>query len=949
MAKGKSVAVKKSDIQTIVFDPYKSLDKEINKAEKQFGLASMSLDKKEPRFSTGLASLDLQLAGGLLGGGWYTCFGGEQSCKSTLAMTIVSSIVKQLSFIGPGFYFDYEGSFQADYMENIMRAMRSTMPLDNLFGILDDNTGNYIVSPRVRYEQPNTGEAFFRFLGKFLKMIPDKLRKGDKWYYVYENTTENKKICGGHYDKEYLAKHGKLRIPAPDGSIQAIFLVDSYPAMYPQQAEEKDDGDKSVGLQARMFAEGLKKVKSKLRKKRVVVVGINQLRQKPMVLFGSPEYEPGGEALKFYCMAGDTLLQTESGLVYAEEYYHNPVGGILSAKEVEQPKVFDKMGYSQIVSITTSLGNTLRGKPGHKVLAIKSGGCSPKWTSLSKITASSEYYVPVKVGGDVWSKENVTFDFVTHSHHNNEVTIPDLPEQMTVELAQLLGHLTGDGHVPGNGTVHFVSGDKDSFYDYVELFYDCFDLDISERVVEKENKYEVSLHSSQLSQYLSYLGATGYSRTKSVPWAIRQSTKEVVIAYLRGLFDADGCCGDKSISLSTSSKKLAVEVQQLLLNLGIVSSIKEYRQNYHKQIHMDLAYQVVMFGSNASTFYDIVGFVCERKNDKFIAEGGYHNEIWSKDCLPFDLVGWRRDIKGKVKEWVSEAKGERKYYRLRHFSEEWFASKYEEIESFRTSHERDNRRKDLERLHRFIRITRDNNWIWVKVTDTDFSHVREMTYDANMPITSTIVTSGIISHNSDVRLRAASCALSAVGAQGKGNIEEEDSVVGNGTDSYRYIRLRTYKNKLGGIPNQEIYLRLTVEDANGDATGFCQTWDTFQYFKLTGQITGAKKKFKFVDSMMYVDRDGVEQTVKFKHPFIGFTMNWMDLKMLVESSKKEIAGLCKKIGLKKPVMIRDLIFHQIQSGSSHEWQKIAKRISAMESRSRKAKKGKKEVDDDDDD
>jgi hypothetical protein len=44
----------------------------------------------------------------------------------------------------------------------------------------------------------------------------------------------------------------------------------------------------------------LKRVKGKLRGKRILVYGINQLRLRPMVMFGPPEYEPCGEALKLF-------------------------------------------------------------------------------------------------------------------------------------------------------------------------------------------------------------------------------------------------------------------------------------------------------------------------------------------------------------------------------------------------------------------------------------------------------------------------------------------------------------------------------------------------------------------------------------------------------------------------------------------------------------------------
>ena len=80
------------------FNPYAHLGSEIDSMEKKFGLMSMAVSESEDRLSTGLLSIDVNLAGGLLPGGWYTFFGGEQSCKSTLATTAMGSIATNASF-----------------------------------------------------------------------------------------------------------------------------------------------------------------------------------------------------------------------------------------------------------------------------------------------------------------------------------------------------------------------------------------------------------------------------------------------------------------------------------------------------------------------------------------------------------------------------------------------------------------------------------------------------------------------------------------------------------------------------------------------------------------------------------------------------------------------------------------------------------------------------------
>jgi recombination protein RecA len=59
-------------------------------------------------------------------------------------------------------------------------------------------------------------------------------------------------------------------------------------------------GDSHVGLQARLMSQALRKITGSLSRTGTAAVFINQLREKVGVMYGSPETQPGGRALKFY-------------------------------------------------------------------------------------------------------------------------------------------------------------------------------------------------------------------------------------------------------------------------------------------------------------------------------------------------------------------------------------------------------------------------------------------------------------------------------------------------------------------------------------------------------------------------------------------------------------------------------------------------------------------------
>jgi recombination protein RecA len=79
-----------------------------------------------------------------------------------------------------------------------------------------------------------------------------------------------------------------------------IIVVDSVAALVPRKELEGEMGDSHVGLQARLMSQAMRKLTGVISKTKVVVIFINQIREKIGVMFGSPETTPGGRALKFY-------------------------------------------------------------------------------------------------------------------------------------------------------------------------------------------------------------------------------------------------------------------------------------------------------------------------------------------------------------------------------------------------------------------------------------------------------------------------------------------------------------------------------------------------------------------------------------------------------------------------------------------------------------------------
>ena len=91
-----------------------------------------------------------------------------------------------------------------------------------------------------------------------------------------------------------------------------VIIVDSVAALTPKSELDGDIGDSSVGVQARMMSQAMRKLNGVVKSNNVLMIFINQIRMKIGVMFGSPETTTGGNALKFYASVRLDIRRTGS-------------------------------------------------------------------------------------------------------------------------------------------------------------------------------------------------------------------------------------------------------------------------------------------------------------------------------------------------------------------------------------------------------------------------------------------------------------------------------------------------------------------------------------------------------------------------------------------------------------------------------------------------------------
>src|SRR4051812_4805165 len=98
--------------------------------------------------------------------------------------------------------------------------------------------------------------------------------------------------------------HGEQALEIADVLIRSgaidVVAIDSVAALTPRAELEGQMGDQTVGLQARLMSQALRKLAGNLNRANTVCIFTNQIREKVGVMFGSNETQPGGRALKFY-------------------------------------------------------------------------------------------------------------------------------------------------------------------------------------------------------------------------------------------------------------------------------------------------------------------------------------------------------------------------------------------------------------------------------------------------------------------------------------------------------------------------------------------------------------------------------------------------------------------------------------------------------------------------
>jgi hypothetical protein len=295
------------------------------------------------------------------------------------------------------------------------------------------------------------------------------------------------------------------------------------------------------------------------------------------------------------CLTGDSLILTPNGAKRLDFSSEQPK--ILSSGGWQTIDAWRESGPKEVVEVATTFGAKVRMTLDHRVLTDRG------WIAACDLRASigSNRQGNYKAGDEIRTMPETT----------------NYSDEITVEEAELIGSITGDGWVnPEKGVGFGFSADRLDAWKKM-LTYAGQRFSSAERPHLKkftDQKNHKDFYFLEWRTAASRAWADTLDK-KHVPPSIWRSTPKVIGAYLRGLFTTDGTLTltpNLSVRFFQVTKSLITEIQLLLKTVGIDSTV--YRTLRELPNH-DLYTLTINRGWSIIRFAELANFLDKRRRD----------------------------------------------------------------------------------------------------------------------------------------------------------------------------------------------------------------------------------------------------------------------------------------------------------------------------------------------
>ena len=325
-----------------------------------------------------------------------------------------------------------------------------------------------------------------------------------------------------------------------------------------------------------------------------------------------------GSIKKIKELAGEQKEKIEDGFIYeplSEFNVPSLVNMKLSNKKITD--VWRRSSPDKIVKIKTRSGKEIITTKEHPYFIYKNGLKNMKAGELKVgefiasprelILESKEQLIDLKNSPYFWGEAEDYF--ILKGKTNSSVV--KFPKKLTLELAEFIGLIIGDGHIDSKKLEFFNNCDeiRMKYASLLKLF------DVKFREFQSRTTKVIQTTSRVLSNVLSEVFEIPLGRKSdkiTIPPIILKADNRILAAFLRGYFDTDGYVPEskRDLELATASKIMSENLEMALLRFGIVVFIKP------KKVNGVCYYRVLIRGSFVNNFAKHIGFSQPMKKER---------------------------------------------------------------------------------------------------------------------------------------------------------------------------------------------------------------------------------------------------------------------------------------------------------------------------------------------
>jgi len=431
------------------------------------------------------------------------------------------------------------------------------------------------------------------------------------------------------------------------------------------------------------------------------------------------------------CVNPNTLIITKKGFEpiknYFDEVKENEVKdcdlNVYGLNGFHKARKLFNNGVVKTKIITTKRNYQLESSLEHPVLILDNGII--KWKKVSDLKEGD--FIAIQRNQDIFGNVNKQIKSFLDNYFNSKIRNGCTLFNNFDDLFYFMGLYIAEGCSEKSGRITISCGDK-----YVHKF-----LQNSFDNVERRDSIHSRFSNKLIYDFLKYFNMplTLKAKQKYIPYQILLSSKSNQINFLRGLFDGDGSSTfvkkGVHVTLASSSEFLIRQVHIMLLNFGIISTIKRTITKPTKKVSKEcVLYLLRITGNDAVSYLKKIGFRIKRKQK----EASY--SLNKKDIIP----GIQQNVFSIIKKLDSKLL--KKYmYQIKNSKAEVTYRKLKEIIL-----ECNKQKIDCHNLEKLM----IGGYYWDRIFSVKDSYSK--TLDFIIPETHSFFTNGFVSHNTPMHI-----------------------------------------------------------------------------------------------------------------------------------------------------------------------------------------------------